>query len=93
MDQALYRRFDDIIKFEKPKFNQICLLIQNRLSLFDTDDFDWDRVAEAADGLSSAEITRSCEDAAKEAVLSSNEIEPLSSSAATKSKYAVAHIL
>lgn len=73
LDQALYRRFDDIIRFEKPKFDQICLLIQNRLSLFDTDNFDWDRVAEAADGLSSAEITRSCEDAAKEAVLSFNE--------------------
>lgn len=73
LDQALYRRFDDIIRFEKPKFDQICLLIQNRLSLFDTDNFDWERVAEAADGLSSAEITRSCEDAAKEAVLSFKE--------------------
>ncbi|EKO3580321.1 ATP-binding protein [Vibrio metschnikovii] len=72
LDQALYRRFDDIIKFEKPKFDQICLLIQNRLSLFDTDDFDWRMVAEAANGLSSAEITRSCEDAAKEAVLNFN---------------------
>ncbi|KZW99008.1 ATPase AAA [Pseudoalteromonas luteoviolacea] len=69
LDQALYRRFDDIIKFEKPKFDQICLLIQNRLSLFGTDDFDWKLISKAANGLSSAEITRSCEDAAKEAVL------------------------
>ncbi len=69
LDQALYRRFDDIIKFEKPKSEQICLLIQNRLSLFDTDDFDWTQITDAANGLSSAEITRSCEDAAKEAVL------------------------
>ncbi|MFN7073921.1 AAA family ATPase, partial [Proteus mirabilis] len=59
-------------KFEKPKFDQICLLIQNRLSLFDTDDFDWGMVAEAANGLSSAEITRSCEDASKESVLNFN---------------------
>ncbi|ATI65612.1 AAA family ATPase [Edwardsiella tarda] len=69
LDQALYRRFDDIIKFEKPRFAQITRLIQNRLSLFDTDNFDWKVVAESADGLSSAEITRACEDAAKEAVL------------------------
>jgi len=69
LDQALYRRFDDIIKFEKPKPEQIHLLIKNRLSLFDTDEFDWSVVAKNAYGLSSAEITRSCEDAAKEAVL------------------------
>ncbi len=69
LDQALYRRFDDIIKFEKPKAEQIHLLIKNRLSLFDTDKFDLSVVAKTAEGLSSAEITRSCEDAAKEAVL------------------------
>ncbi|EMX6285284.1 ATP-binding protein [Providencia rettgeri] len=72
LDQALYRRFDDIILFEKPQIAQIVLLIQNRLSLFDTEHFEWKQIAEAAKGLSAAEITRSCEDAAKEAVLNHN---------------------
>lgn len=69
LDQALYRRFDDIIKFEKPHKDQISLLIENRLAIFDTHDLDWNEISTTAIGLSSAEVTRSCEDAAKEAVL------------------------
>jgi len=69
LDQALYRRFDDIIKFEKPKAEQVTRLIKNRLTMFNIDDFQWKRFNEVSDGLSAAEITRSCEDAAKEAVL------------------------
>lgn len=72
LDHALYRRFDDIIKFEKPKAEQICALIKNHLVLFDTQGFDWNTINEKAQGLSAAEITRSCEDAAKEAVLKHN---------------------
>lgn len=73
LDQALYRRFDDIIQFEKPQLEQISLLIKNRLSIFDTPKLDWDKISKSALGLSSAEITRSCEDAAKEAVLNFKE--------------------
>tara|TARA_R110001599_G_scaffold353591_1_gene594159 strand:+ start:52382 stop:53365 length:984 start_codon:yes stop_codon:yes gene_type:complete len=69
LDKALYRRFDDIIQFEKPGKDQIRKLIENRLAVFDTDALAWADITEAADGLSSAEITRACEDAAKEAVL------------------------
>jgi SpoVK/Ycf46/Vps4 family AAA+-type ATPase len=73
LDQALYRRFDDIIKFEKPQKEQISLLIQNRLAIFDTKELDLNKVSSAAIGLSSAEITRSCEDAAKDAVIHFDE--------------------
>jgi SpoVK/Ycf46/Vps4 family AAA+-type ATPase len=69
LDKALYRRFDDIIRFEKPGQAQIRQLIENRLSAFDTMRLAWDEVTEAANGLSSADVTRACEDAAKEAVL------------------------
>jgi len=69
LDKALYRRFDDIIQFEKPGQAQIRQLIKNRLSAFDTKALAWHEVTEAADGLSSADVTRACEDAAKEAVL------------------------
>lgn len=69
LDQALYRRFDDIIKFEKPKAEEITLLIKNRLSMFNCDGFKWSLIAENGVGLSAAEVTQSCEDAAKEAVL------------------------
>lgn len=69
LDQALYRRFDDIIQFEKPQKAQIGMLMKNRLSLFDIDHLDWEAITTAALDLSSAEITRSCDDAAKDAVL------------------------
>ena len=73
LDQALYRRFDDIIQFEIPHQEQILLLIKNRLAIFDTHNLDWNKISKKAVGLSPAEITRSCEDAAKEAVLNFEE--------------------
>lgn len=69
LDKALYRRFDDIIKFDKPEPAQIKKLIENRLAAFDTLVLDWAALTRGAEGLSSAEVTRACEDAAKEAVL------------------------
>lgn len=72
LDKALYRRFDDIIQFEKPGQDQIRKLIENRLAVFDTDSLSWGNITAAADGLSSAEVTRASEDAAKEAVLHHN---------------------
>lgn len=74
LDKALYRRFDDLIRFEKPGQEQIRQLVENRLSMFDTEQLKWSEISAAANNLSSAEITRACEDAAKEAVLNHKEI-------------------
>jgi SpoVK/Ycf46/Vps4 family AAA+-type ATPase len=69
LDTALHRRFDDIIQFEKPGKEQIKKIVENRLAIFEPISLKWDDVCNAADGLSAAEVTRACEDAAKEAVL------------------------
>lgn len=69
LDKALYRRFDDIIHFEKPDEKQTKAIIENRLSMFEMSDLHWDQLTTASIGLSAAEVTRACEDAAKEAVL------------------------
>ncbi len=69
LDKALYRRFDDIVRFDKPGAEQVRLLVENRLAMFNADGLAWDEITRVADGLSSAEVTRACEDAAKEAVL------------------------
>ncbi len=69
LDKALYRRFDDIIQFEKPGKEQIRMLVQNRLAMLDIASLSWNQITASAKGLSSAEVTRACEDAAKEAVL------------------------
>ena len=69
LDKALYRRFDDIICFEKPGKEQIRKLVENRLARFDIASLAWDEITAAAKGLSAAEMTRASEGAAKEAVL------------------------
>lgn len=69
LDDALFRRFDDIITYQKPDKEATKRLIENRLAAFDITDFDWLGVIEGAEGLSHADICRACEDAAKEAVL------------------------
>lgn len=74
LDKALYRRFDDIICFQKPGQEQIKQLIENRLVMFDTGQLEWHELTKAANNLSAAEITRACEDAAKEAVLNHEAI-------------------
>ncbi len=79
LDKALYRRFDDIIRFEKPGQDQIKQLVENRLSRFETDQLEWNEINAAANNLSSAEITRACEDAAKEAILNNHEAKITSS--------------
>ena len=69
LDEALFRRFDDIIVYEPPTPRMVRQLIQNRLSVFETRDIQWKTLVPAARALSHAEITRACEEAAREAVL------------------------
>lgn len=69
LDRALYRRFDDIILFTRPEGDLIRVLIEQRLAVFDLDCLSWSAIVDSATGLSSAEITRASEDAAKESVL------------------------
>jgi SpoVK/Ycf46/Vps4 family AAA+-type ATPase len=69
LDYALYRRFDDVITFELPDFERIIKTLKAKLAPFSKGSFDWKRLADTADGLSYAEITRACEEAAKEMVI------------------------
>jgi SpoVK/Ycf46/Vps4 family AAA+-type ATPase len=69
LDEALFRRFDDVIKYSRPSGRQIDQLVQNRLQRFLVKRPAWDRVREAAAGLSHAEIARACDDAAKDYIL------------------------
>jgi len=74
LDRALYRRFDDIIRFEKPGKDQIKKLVENRLAMLNPGSLVWDEITTAAEGLSAAEVTRACEDAAKDAILHHKKI-------------------
>lgn len=70
LDGALFRRFDDVIHYSRPSADEIDELVRNRLHAFPIKRPGWRGIREAADGLSHAEISRACDDAAKECVLS-----------------------
>lgn len=69
LDQAMFRRFDDLIEFTRPDATMIRCLIENRLAALSPLRFDWKLLNIAAKGLSHAEVVKACEDAAKSVVL------------------------
>lgn len=69
LDDALFRRFDDCIRYQLPGTDERQSLIENRLSSFKLTNCNVKQMALAADGLSHAELCRACDQAAKSAVL------------------------
>ena len=69
LDEALFRRFDDVIHYRRPSPEESDLLVRNRLQRFLTARPEWKSIREAAVGLSHAEISRACDDAAKSCIL------------------------
>lgn len=70
LDEALFRRFDDIVRYKRPDGKEIEQLIRNHLQLFLGKLPAWNIICEAAAGLSHADIARACDDAAKDCILS-----------------------
>ena len=73
LDEALFRRFDDVIRYERPSEPQITELIRNRLHLHLVKRPVWKTIREAAVGLSYAEIAHACDDALKDCILGKAE--------------------
>jgi SpoVK/Ycf46/Vps4 family AAA+-type ATPase len=74
LDQALFRRFDDVLYYELPKEEEIKLLILNRLGQFKPKELFFENIAKYALNLSHAEISLACEDAIKEAILDDKDL-------------------
>lgn len=70
LDSALFRRFDDTLRYGLPSTPMARRLISNRLSTFDLKRLGWNSVLDAAKGMTPADIVKACEEAAKDAVLS-----------------------
>ncbi|MFC1782409.1 AAA family ATPase [Planctomycetota bacterium] len=68
LDQALFRRFDDVLHYELPNLKEAIELINNRLSTF-KGRFSTDKISDQAAGLSHSEIAQACDDAIKETIL------------------------
>jgi len=69
LDQALFRRFDDVLHYKLPSRKETAILIDNRLGTF-KGRFSSEKIATQVTKLSHGEIAQACDDAIKETVLS-----------------------
>jgi SpoVK/Ycf46/Vps4 family AAA+-type ATPase len=70
LDRALYRRFDDVLPYDRPQADDRKRLLQNVLGSFLPPDLSLASIIRATSGLSHAEIDQACRDAIKHAILS-----------------------
>jgi SpoVK/Ycf46/Vps4 family AAA+-type ATPase len=73
LDRALFRRFDDIIRFELPDAERSKLMLRSKLAGFNPGKINWALSARLAKGLSYADITHACEDAIKDILISGRD--------------------
>jgi SpoVK/Ycf46/Vps4 family AAA+-type ATPase len=69
LDRALFRRFDDILEYALPDPEAIQRLLATRLDAFRPSRVAWDKVVEAASGLSQADLARAADEVIKNAIL------------------------
>jgi len=69
LDRAMFRRFDSVIEYPLPSPTIARDVMRNRLAAVDTKGLRWSSIDQAAEGLSHAELTLACEQAAKGAIL------------------------
>ena len=76
LDPAMFRRFDKVIHFPLPDAAAIEDVIKNRLATFSLSRLSWQKVINAAKGLSHADICVAAENAAKRVVLAGEKTLP-----------------
>lgn len=74
LDEALFRRFDDVVEYHVPSKAEAHELLRMRLASYVRSKKDVADLATEATGLSHAEIARAIDDAVKEAVMQDQDI-------------------
>ena len=74
LDQALFRRFDDVLHYSLPDEGQRKRLTQNILGSHLPRSIDWQAILVQSERLSHAEIDLACRDALKDTILSGKEL-------------------
>jgi SpoVK/Ycf46/Vps4 family AAA+-type ATPase len=74
LDQALFRRFDDVLYYHLPDSSEIERLIEKRLGQFREEGMTFVDSVKVAETLSHAEIVQACDDAIKEVILDDKKI-------------------
>ncbi|CAI8692280.1 ATP-binding protein [Burkholderia pyrrocinia] len=74
LDTALFRRFDDVIKYDAPDERQIEALLRNSLGTFAAPEIDFGALARIGRGESHADIVKACVDALKDAIMEGGRV-------------------
>lgn len=74
LDQALFRRFDDVLHYSLPTKNEISRLLKHKLEGFSVKLTYTEELIESALKLSQAEIAKVCDDAIKLSVLNDKQL-------------------
>lgn len=74
LDEAVWRRFDDVIEVPKPTPAEIEAILKQTLSSVELGIIDWRNIVLKLDKLSAAQIVRVAQDAAKRAILDREEL-------------------
>ena len=69
LDQALFRRFDDVLHYSLPTTDEIRRLFEYKLVNYDKNFKITKEIIQVADGLNHAEIVKVCDDAIKSSIL------------------------
>src|SRR5258708_7685576 len=69
LDSALFRRFDDLIRYSMPSRHEIEQVLLAHLASVDTGQVEWPAVLEQMDGLSHAEASRVANEAVKQMLI------------------------
>lgn len=74
LDQALFRRFDDVLHYSLPTTDEVRRLYELKLGMFDSELNISQELIERSNMLSHAEIIKVCDDAIKTSILQSTRI-------------------
>ena len=74
LDQALFRRFDDVLHYMLPTSAEIKRLFEHKIKSYDNHFSISKNIVNAAEGLSHAEIARVCDDTIKNSILDNEPI-------------------
>ncbi|NER96405.1 MAG: ATP-binding protein [Symploca sp. SIO1B1] len=74
LDEAVWRRFDDVIEVPKPTVKEIEAILKQNLSSVEVGTINWGVIVQKLDKFSAAQIVRVAQDAAKRAILDREEL-------------------
>ncbi len=69
LDEAVWRRFDDVIEVPKPTKREIEAILRQTLSSIEVGSIDWESIVQKMINFSAAQVVRVGQDAAKRAVM------------------------